>query len=123
MMTHNPKRPCEAEIVAALRRCSSQTQAAGVAFFKTGDLRLVPDIVAGIIERYVERDLRPRMRVQPEKLRLAQDLSVDSLTMMEIVMLAEEVLQIAIDPEDLRQIQTVGDVQQFVLRKLQEQER
>ncbi len=38
--------------------------------------------------------------------------------MMEIVLLAEEVLPISINNEDLRDLRTLGELQQFVDQKL-----
>ena len=40
------------------------------------------------------------------------------MTMIELVMIAEDVLQISIDNRELRDIHTVGDLQRFVARKL-----
>ena len=54
-----------------------------------------------LVERYLERDLRPKLRRPASDLLLTDDLGIDSLTMMEIVMLAEEVLQITITSEEL----------------------
>ena len=47
-------------------------------------------------------------------LRLIEDLGIDSLTMMEIVILVEEVLQMSINNEELRHLRTIGDVKQFI---------
>jgi len=49
---------------------------------------------------------------------LSEHLGLDSLTMIELVMIAEDVLQISIDNRELRDIHTVGDLQRFVARKL-----
>ena len=101
-----------------LKRCSERTYFAAREFRKTGSTDHLPAIVHGVIERYVDRELRVKMRTPSNELRLAEDLGLDSLSMMEIVMLAEDVLRITIDNDELRQLRTLDDVLQFVERKL-----
>jgi acyl carrier protein len=101
----------------ALKRCSPSTYYAACKFKKSGlasDLRLV---VLGIMERFVERDLRTKLSDAPPALRLREELGLDSLTMMEIVMLTEEVLGINVSNEELTKLRTLGDVQAFLLAK------
>jgi acyl carrier protein len=74
----------------------------------------LPVIVLGVIERFVESELRPKLRDGDDDLRLVEDLGVDSLTMMEIVMLVEEVLQMQTNNDELRNLRTVGDVKTFI---------
>ena len=42
---------------------------------------------------------------------------MDSLTMLEVVMLVEQTLQVSIDNEELRDLRTVGDVKAYLERK------
>jgi len=49
----------EAALREALKRCSPSTFEAAVQFRKTGNPEHVPAIVIGVIERFVEPDLRP----------------------------------------------------------------
>jgi len=108
----------DAALREALKRCPPATYAAARRYRNTGDTTPVPAIVLGIIERYVERDLRPKLRHPAPDLRLTDDLGIDSLTMMEIVLLAEDVLRITITSEELLPLRTLGDVQQFIAVKL-----
>lgn len=102
----------------ALKRCSPATYYAACKFRQHGDVTQLPAIIVGVIERYVERDQRTKLQDAPERLRLREDLGLDSLTMMEVVMLAEEVLAISVSNEELTRLQTIGDVQRFMLAKL-----
>ena len=104
----------------ALKRCSPSTYYAACKFRQHGDVTQLPAIILGVIERYVDRELRPKLQDRPETLRLREDLGLDSLTMMEVVMLAEEVLQISISNEELTQLRTIADVQSFMSGKLSE---
>jgi len=101
----------------ALKRCSPATYYAACKFKNTRrseDLRI---LVLGVIERFVERDLRSKLADASDTLRIREDLSLDSLTMMEVVMIAEEVLRISVSNEELTQLRTLGDVQTFILAK------
>jgi 3-hydroxyacyl-[acyl-carrier-protein] dehydratase len=104
----------EAALREALKRCSPSTFEAAVQFRKTGNPEHVPAVVIGVIERYVEPDLRTKLKDADDDLRLIDDLGIDSLTMMEIVILVEDVLQMTINNDELRSLRTVGDVKTFI---------
>ena len=98
----------------SLKRCSASTYEAASQFRKTKNTEHLPAIILGIIERFVEPDLRAKLKDPDDDLRLIEDLGIDSLTMMEIVILVEEVLQMSINNEELRHLRTIGDVKQFI---------
>jgi 3-hydroxyacyl-[acyl-carrier-protein] dehydratase len=104
----------EAALREALKRCSPSTFEAAVQFRKTGNAEHVPAVVIGVIERFVEPDLRMKLKDADDDLRLIEDLGIDSLTMMEIVILVEDVLQMSINNDELRNLRTVGDVKTFI---------
>ncbi|TAK95911.1 FabA-like domain protein [Patescibacteria group bacterium] len=98
----------------SLRRCSPSTFEAAVQFRKTGNADHVPAVVIGVIERFVEPDLRAKLKDADDDIRLIEDLGIDSLTMMEIIILVEDVLQMSINNDELRNLRTVGDVKTFI---------
>ncbi len=104
----------EAALTEALKRCSPATVEAAVKFRKTGDPALVPAVVIGIIERFVEPDQRAKLREADDDVRIIDDLGIDSLTMMEIVMLVEDTLQMSINNDELRHLRTLGDIKTFI---------
>jgi len=104
----------EASLREALKRCSPSTFEAAIQFRKTGNAEHVPAVVIGVIERFVEPDLRVKLKDADDDLRLIEDLGIDSLTMMEIVILVEDVLQLSINNDELRNLRTVGDVKTFI---------
>ncbi len=104
----------EAGLREALKRCSPSTFEAAVQYRKTLNPEHVPAVVIGVIERFVEPDLRIKLKDADDDLRLIEDLGVDSLTMMEIVILVEDVLQMSINNDELRNLRTVGDVKTFI---------
>jgi acyl carrier protein len=104
----------DANLRESLKRCSAATYEAAAQFRKTGNTEHLPAIVLGIIERYVEPDLRAKLKDADDDLRIIEDLGIDSLTMMEIVILVEDVLQMSINNEELRHLRAVGDVKTFI---------
>jgi acyl carrier protein len=108
----------EAYIRDALKRCSAPTCDAACAFRRTRDVAHLPAIIDGLIEHYAEPSSRSKLRGDSNNLRLVEDLGIDSLTMLEIVFLAEDVLQVSINDDELRPFRTVGDIKTFVVSKL-----
>ena len=108
----------DAQLRDTLKRCSPSTREAACEFRKTGRVDCVPAIVNGLIEHYVDPDVKAKLTQPDDHLRLVEDLAIDSLTMLEIVFLAEDVLQISIDNEEIRPFRTVGDVKAFLADRL-----
>lgn len=102
----------------SLKRCSEETIEAAIEYRGTKGADLVPTIVTGIIERFLEPDMRPQMSSGDDSLELFNDLGVDSLTMMEIVILVEEVVGVSIENEELRDLKSIADVKAFIRTKL-----
>ena len=103
----------------ALKRCSPATYYAACKYRASGRPDDLQAVVQGIVERFVDRDRRallaaPASDHQVGALRLREDLGLDSLAMMEVVMLAEEVLGISVGNDDLAHLQTLGEAQRLV---------
>lgn len=108
----------EAALRESLKRCPPATAEAAINYRKTGDLAQIPTVVLGVIERFVEPDLRPKLKHADPELRVVEDLGVDSLTMMEVVLLVEESLKITIKNDELRNLRTIGDINTFIEAKV-----
>jgi acyl carrier protein len=106
------------ELRDALKRCPKAAIEAAIAFNDSRDPDLVPTIVMGIIERFVEPEVRPVIREGKDGTRLLEDLGIDSLLMVEIVILIEETLDIHIENEELRHLRTVGDIKVYLDAKI-----
>ena len=104
----------ETTLRESMKRCSPATIEAAIAFRRTQEVSHLPAVIIGVIERFVEPDLRPKLKEADDELRLVEDLGIDSLTMMEIVILVEDVLQMQINNEELRNLRTVGDIKIFI---------
>ena len=107
----------EDDLKDLLKRCPPGTFEAALSFRKEKDASKVEEIVLGIIDRHLEPDQRDILRKSDDSLRMYEDLGMDSLTMLEIIMLVEQTLQVSIDNEELRDLRTVGDVKAYLEAK------
>lgn len=108
----------EGALREALKRCSPATLEAALNYRRTGDVSAIPAVVLGIIERFVDPEHRPRLRGGETDLRVMEDLGVDSLTMLEVVMLVEESIKVPIKNEELRDLRTIADINAFIEAKV-----
>ncbi|MDB6173546.1 MAG: Beta-hydroxyacyl-(acyl-carrier-protein) dehydratase FabA/FabZ [Chthoniobacteraceae bacterium] len=107
-----------AELKEGLKRCSPQTIEAAIQFRETGDVAWVHSIVYGIIARF--QPSGARIDTAGDETRLVEDLGLDSLTLLEVLLSIEEVLQLRVDNEELREIRTLGELNRFLQSKLKE---
>lgn len=107
----------EAQLRDALKRCSPATVEAALRYRRTKEAALLSTIVLGIIERFLDPASVARLRESDDDVRMVEDLGLDSLTLIEAIMKIEEVLDISIKNEDLRNLRTLGDVRGFIEHK------
>jgi len=98
----------------ALKRCPKGTLEAAIRYRESGDPDEIPVIVTGIIERFLEPENKPLLHSKDDHVRLFEDLGIDSLTMMEIVILVEETLKFSFDNSELRELRTLEDVKSYI---------
>ncbi|KAF0095056.1 MAG: Beta-hydroxyacyl-(acyl-carrier-protein) dehydratase FabA/FabZ [Puniceicoccaceae bacterium 5H] len=108
----------EQELRESLKRCSERTIEAAIVFQNDRNPELIPTIVLGIVERFADPEVRPKIWEGGDDVRLMEDLGIDSLLLVEIVMLTEEVLGISIENEELRHLRTLGDVKRYLDAKI-----
>ena len=97
-----------------LKRCPPGTYDAALAFRVDNDVSQIEKIVLGIIDRHLEPEQREILMDSDDSLRMYEDLGMDSLTMLEIVMLIEQTLKVSIENEELRDLRTLGDVKSYL---------
>ena len=107
----------ELKLRKLLKRCSLRTSDAACAFRRTGDTEHLTTVVEGIIVPFSRYDRRVLHAMNRDQLRLTEDLSFDSLTVFEILFLAEEALEVSIDNEELRGVGTIGDIKRLIVAK------
>jgi acyl carrier protein len=120
--THPAPSPTDDPVLReALKRCSPATYYAACKFRASGDAADLQAVVVGVVERFVDRETRPKLDAPAEvrdALLLRHDLGLDSLTMMEIVMMAEDALGVTISNDELTKLTTFGEVHAFMAQKV-----
>lgn len=101
-----------------LKRCSQRTIDTALEFRQTRDLSLVSVIVLGIIERFLEPEMAEKLNNGDDSLSLMEDLGLDSLTMIEAIMMVEEALDVSIKNEELISLRTITDLKAFIEAKM-----
>ena len=103
----------------SFKRCREGTPDTIIALRETGDVAKIPEIVRGIVWRYVQPEARPVVeQATPETPLVA--LGIDSLMMLEVVLDVQDALDLVIEDSDLRQMQTMGDVVEFLQKRYAE---
>ena len=103
----------------SFKRCREGTPEAIIALRETSDVAKIPEIVRGIVWRYVQPEARPVVeQATPETPLVA--LGIDSLMMLEVVLDVQDALDLVIEDSDLRQMQTMGDVIEFLQKRYAE---
>ena len=107
------------EIRRSFKRCREGTIEAIIELRRTGNPAVVPTIVRGIVWRYVQADAREVVDQATPETPLSS-LGIDSLMMMEVVLDVQYALDIVIEDADLRRMQTMGDVIEFLQQRFSE---
>ena len=107
-----------AEIQKELRRCSPETLASVVRFREHGDLTAIPSVVYGLIELYQPATAKLTLKDANDETRLIEDLGLDSLALLEMVFALEGVLKLHINNDELKEVRTLGKLNQFLRDKL-----
>lgn len=119
MSTNRPISEAEREgIEDALRHCPKGTYDALNEFRTSGSVESFNKFLTGVLERFVEPEMVNSLKGDRSNLRFVDDLGVDSMTMMEIVIVMEECLGIQMENEELMEIETYGDLDRYVSSKL-----
>ena len=103
----------------SFKRCRENTVDAIINLRQTGDPSFIPEILRGIVWRYVQAETRPVVDQATLETPLAS-LGIDSLMMLEVVLDVQDALDIVIEDADLRRVQTIGDVNELLAQRFTE---
>lgn len=106
------------DIEEALKGCRAGTYDALSEFRTSGNVDSFNTFLTAVLQKFVEPEFAELLDKDKTDLHFAEDLGVDSMTMMEIVIVVEECLGIKMENEDLMEIQTYGDLDSYVSSKL-----
>lgn len=93
-----------------LRHCAPEVFAAACAFRHSREPAIAAAVVRGIVEYFTPADRRLLLHAAHSDLRLHEDLGLDSLTLLEIVSLAEDALGLSLNPASPNALRTLGDL-------------
>ncbi len=101
-----------------LRGFPDGTLAAAEGFFGAGDLAALDRLVDWVLTHHLPaKPGRPPLGDLPADSRLVEDIGLDSLAMVEMTFLLEELLGAKFPDDELRQLRTLGDLRAAVRAK------
>jgi len=101
-----------------LKRCPQGTVEALCRYRSNPNEADLSVFLRGCIERFTEKEYRHLLKSENPSVSFVDDLGIDSMTMMEIVILVEECLKVQIDNSELLDIRVLGDMNEFLSKKL-----
>jgi acyl carrier protein len=104
------------KISRSFRRCREGTVDAIINLRRTGDVSLIPNILRGIVWRYVHENFRPVVEQATAEMPLSS-FGIDSLMMLEVVLDTQDALDFEIEDSDLRRMQTIGAAVEFLQQR------
>jgi hypothetical protein len=81
-----------------------------LAFADAGDLARLDDVVLGVLQFYLAKPPGVPLTTMPGSTRLVADLGCDSLTMIDVMFLAEALLGIKLADDELTKIETLDQL-------------
>lgn len=105
------------ELQESFRRCRPGTLEAIYEYRESGSAESLETVVYGIIDRYMPPESPMKIDDADDDTLLADDLGIDSLTMLEIVLSIEEALAVRVDDSELQTIRTLGEVKEYLKGK------
>ena len=97
-----------------LKRCPDGTMYALLRYRNEGDLDALSTFLLGCIKRHTDEEYQSCLDSGDPSVSFVEDLGVDSMTMMEVVMMVEECLDVRLDNQDLMNIRTIGDLNAYI---------
>ena len=89
-----------------------------LAFADTGDLARLDDVVLGVLQFYLAKPPPSPLTSMPGSTRLVADLGCDSLTMIDVMFLAEILLGIKIADDELVRIETLDGLRDHFRQRM-----
>jgi acyl carrier protein len=81
-----------------------------LAFADNGDPARLDEVVLGVLQFYLAKPPAAALAAMPGSTRLVADLGCDSLTMIDVMFLAETLLDIKLADDELAKIETLDEL-------------
>ena len=102
-----------------LRRAPQGTKEALEAFRATGDLKQLEFFAKGVVARNIDDNYIDLLEKPDDSIHIIDDLGIDSLTMVEIAITFEDALEIELIDDELKELQTLADIRQYLIKKIE----
>ena len=89
-----------------------------LAYADTGNLDRLDDVVLGVLQFYLAKPPPVPLSSMPGSTRLIADLGGDSLTMIDVMFLAENLLGIKLADDELTRIETLDQLREHFRRRM-----
>ena len=89
-----------------------------LAFVETTDLARLDEVVLGVLQFYLAKPPVAPLTTLPGGTRLVADLGCDSLTMIDVMFLAENLLEIKLADDELTKIETLDELRAHFRRRM-----
>jgi acyl carrier protein len=89
-----------------------------LAYADTGDLERLDEVVLGVLQFYLAKPPAAPLATLPGSTRLMADLGGDSLTMIDVMFLAENLLGIKLADDELTRIETLDQLREHFRRRM-----
>lgn len=106
------------ELKDLLKRCPVGTFESLMLYLEKRDLAALEIFIVGVLKRHIEPEYEQLLDGERAGLSFIDDLGIDSMGMMEIVMMVEECLDIQLENRELMQIQTFSDLDTYIRGQL-----
>lgn len=89
-----------------------------LAFADTGDMTRLDDLVLGVLQFYLAKPPPTPLTELPGETRLIEDLGCDSLTMIDLMFIAESLLEIKIGDDELARLHTLAELRSHFRQRM-----
>jgi acyl carrier protein len=101
-----------------LRHFPAEVQESFARFQHSGDTAALARVIFAILGDFMPKKTGQPLTDVPPTARLIEDLGFDSLAITETVFFAEDLFAITISNEEILSVRTVGDLEQFIVKKV-----
>ncbi len=89
-----------------------------LAFADSGDIAQLDEVVMGVLQFYLAKPPPAPLTTLPGTTKLIADLGCDSLTMIDVMFLAESLLGIKLADDELAKIETLDELRAHFRRRM-----
>ncbi len=115
---HSSPASNSATVTAKLNRLPAAARASFAQFQATRSTDALAPVIFAILEDFIPQKPELPLAEQPGSARLIDDLGFDSIALAELIFFTEDLFGITISNEEIRGVQTLDDLRQFVFRKV-----